>query len=57
MHNIKEREIKMKYSKNFEKLGLPEDFKFGIELEAYNVKTEGDNSLYTGESAKYIKRY
>lgn len=45
----------MKYSKNFEKLGLPENFKFGIELEAYNVKTKGNDSLYTGESAKYIK--
>ena len=30
----------MKYTKNFEKLGLPEDFKFGIELEAFNVKTK-----------------
>lgn len=45
----------MKYKKEFEKLGLPEDFKFGIELEAYNVKTKGEDSLYTGESAKYIK--
>lgn len=45
----------MKYTKDFEKLGLPENFKFGIELEAFNVKTTGENSLYTGESAKYIK--
>ena len=45
----------MKYAKKFEKLGLPEYFKFGIELEAYNVKTKGENSLYTGESAEYIK--
>ena len=45
----------MKYTKDFERLGLPEEFKFGIELEAYNVKTKGKDSLYTGESAKYIK--
>lgn len=45
----------MKYTKDFSILGLPEDFKFGIELEAYNVKTKGKNSLYTGESAQYIK--
>ena len=45
----------MKYAKKFEKLGLPEYFKFGIELEAYNVKTKGENSLYTGKSAEYIK--
>lgn len=45
----------MRYTKDFGILGLPEDFKFGIELEAYNVKTKGNNSLYTGESAKYIK--
>lgn len=45
----------MKYEKGFKKLGLPEDFKFGIELEAYNVKTNGNNGLYTGESAEYIK--
>ena len=35
-------------------MGLPKDFKFGIELEAFNVKTKGKNSLYTGESAKFI---
>lgn len=45
----------MKYTKDFEKLGLPENFKFGIEIEADNVKTTGKNSLYTGESAEYIK--
>lgn len=45
----------MKYRKGFEKLGLPDDFKFGIEIEADNVKTKGKNSLYTDESAKYIK--
>lgn len=45
----------MKYTEDFEKLGLPNNFKFGIELEADNVKTKGRNGLYTGESAKYIK--
>lgn len=45
----------MKYTKDFEKLGLPEDFKFGIELEAYNVRTTGKNGLYTGESANFIR--
>lgn len=44
----------MKYTKDFEVLGLPEYFKFGIELEANNVKTKGKNALYTGESAKFI---
>lgn len=46
----------MKYTKEFEELGLPRNFKFEIELEAYNVKTKGKNSLYTGKSAKYIKQ-
>lgn len=45
----------MKCTKDFERLGLPEEFKFGIELEADNVKTRGKNGLYVGESAKYIK--
>lgn len=45
----------MRYTKDFERLGLPENFKFGIELEAYNVKTKGKDSLYTGKSAEYIK--
>ena len=45
----------MKYTKDFEKLGLPDDFKFGIELEAFNVKTKGKNGLYSGESAEFIK--
>ena len=45
----------MKYTKDSEILGLPEDFKFGIELEAYNVNTKGKNGLYKGESANYIK--
>ena len=44
----------MKYTKDLKKLCLPDFFKFGIELEAFNVKTKGINSLYTGESAKYI---
>lgn len=44
----------MKYSKGCEKLGLPDNFKFGVEIEAYNVKTKGKNSLYTGESAEFI---
>ena len=45
----------MKYTKGYEKLNLPENFKFGIEIEANNVKTKGEKSLYTGESAKYIE--
>ena len=45
----------MKYTKDFETLGLPEYFKFGIELEAFNVRTKGENSLYGGQSAEYIK--
>lgn len=44
----------MKYTKDYEILGLPKDFKFGIELEAFNVRTKGKNSLYNGESAKFI---
>lgn len=44
----------MKYTKDFEKLGLPKDFKFGIELEAYNVKINGKNGMYTGKSAEFI---
>lgn len=44
----------MKYSNNFEELSLPEYFIFGIELEAFNVKTTGENSLYTGESRNFI---
>ncbi len=44
----------MIYLKGFDKLGLPDTFKFGIEIEAYNVKTKGKDSLYTGESAKFI---
>ena len=46
---------KMKYKKEKEKLGLPEDFKFGIEIEAFNVNTYGKDGLYKGESLKYIK--
>lgn len=44
----------MRYTKDFTKLGLPDYFKFGIELEANNVRTKGKDSLYTGESADYI---
>ena len=45
----------MKCTKDFEKLGLPDYFLFGIELEAYNVKTKGKNGLYTGKSSEFIK--
>ena len=45
----------MKCTKDFERLDFPENFKFGIEIEAYNVKTRGKNGLYTGKSAEYIK--
>lgn len=45
----------MKYTKEIEKLNLSDDFKFGIEIEADNVKTKGKDSLYTGKSAEYIK--
>ena len=41
----------MKYTKGDEILGLPEDMKFGIEIEAYNVDIKG---LYHGESAELI---
>src|SRR5574344_1662193 len=44
----------MKYTE-YDKLGLPEDFKFGIELEAFNVNTQGNGGLYTGKSAEYIQ--
>lgn len=46
----------MKYAKDTNKLGLPQEFKFGIEIEAFNVKTKGIDGLYEGESAKYIKQ-
>ena len=45
----------MKYTEGSGILGLPDDFKFGIELEANNVKTTGTDSLYHGESAKFIQ--
>lgn len=45
----------MNFTKDFEKLGLPDNFKFGIEIEADNVKTKGKNGLYVGQSAEYIK--
>lgn len=46
----------MKYKSNIELLDLPEYFKFGIELEANNVRTKDKNGsgLYMGKSAKYI---
>lgn len=45
----------MKYTNGFSKLGLPDYFKFGIELEANNIRTKGKESLYSGQSADYIK--
>ena len=45
----------MKYTNDFKPLGLPNYFKFGIELEANNVKTKGKNGLYVGKSSEYIK--
>lgn len=39
----------MRYTKAFEKLGLPNYFRFGIEIEADNVKTKGKGGLYTGK--------
>lgn len=45
----------MRYTKDFERLGLPDNFKFGIEIEADNVNTTGKNGLYMGQSAEYIK--
>lgn len=44
----------MKYTKDFEKLGLPDYFKFGIEIEADNVNAKGKSGLYMGQSAEYI---
>ena len=45
----------MKYTNDFKRLGLPDNFKFGIEIEADNVSTNGKDGLYTGSSAEYIK--
>ena len=45
----------MKLTKDYEKLNLPDGFKFGIEIEAFNVNTKDVNGLYKGESAEYIK--
>ena len=45
----------MKYASGFQELGLPDDFKFGIEIEAFNVKTKGRDGLYNGESARFIR--
>ena len=46
--------LNIKYSEGFEKLGLPNYFKFGIELEAFNVKTQGKDSLYNGKSDLHV---
>lgn len=45
----------MKCTNGIKKLGLPENFKFGIEIEADNVQTKGESSLYTGEALEFIK--
>lgn len=45
----------MRYKKGLERLGLPDDFKFGIEIEADNVRTKGKDGLYIGQSAEYIR--
>lgn len=47
----------MECTKEFEKLGLANYFKFGIELEADNVRIKGNkkSGLYQGESAEFIK--
>lgn len=45
----------MKFTKDFEILELPDYLKFGIEIEAFNVKTKGKNGLYVGRSAEYIE--
>ena len=45
----------MKLTKDYEKLGFPSNFRFGIELEADNVNTVGKDGLYMGKSADYIK--
>lgn len=45
----------MELTKGKEVLGLPSNFKFGIEIEADNVQTKGEGGLYTGESARLIK--
>ncbi len=42
----------MKYKEKYDKLNLPDYMKFGIEIEANNVKTK--DGLYSGESAKFI---
>lgn len=47
----------MRYSKDTTTLGMPNGFKFGIELEAFNVRTKGKDGLYTGESADYITEH
>ena len=44
----------MKYKSGIERLGLPDFFKFGIEIEADNVRIEEPFGLYSGKSAEYI---
>lgn len=46
----------MKLTSGKKILGIPEDFKFGIEIEADNVSTYEENGLYIGKSAEYIKK-
>ena len=45
----------MKYASKFQEMGFPDFLKFGIELEAFNVKTRGTNSLNSGQSATFIR--
>ena len=45
----------MKYKQGTDLLGLPTNYKFGIEIEADNVATRGKDSLYHGQSADYIR--
>ena len=44
----------MKYTVGIGELKFPSNFKFGIEIEADNVKTKGKNGLYVGKSAEFI---
>lgn len=44
----------MKYISGNKRLGLPDFFKFGIEIEADNVRIDEPFGLYSGKSAEYI---
>ena len=44
----------MKYINGNKRLGMPDFFKFGIEIEADNVYTSEPFGLYSGKSAEYI---